>query len=51
MTQIAYAGLFWTELRVSRDLFTDLTAEATIELSYRVYLQPPVEFKIVRTAK
>ena len=26
MTQIAYFGLFWTQFRVSRDLFTDLTA-------------------------
>ena len=31
MTQIAYSGLFWTQFRVSRDLFTDLTAgKATI---------------------
>ena len=27
MTQIAYSGLSWTQFRVSRDLFTDLTAE------------------------
>ena len=26
MTPIAYSGLFWTQFRVSRDLFTDLTA-------------------------
>ena len=31
MTQIAYSGLFWTQFRVSRDLFTDLTAgKATV---------------------
>ena len=31
MTQIAYSGSFWTQFRVSRDLFTDLTAgEATV---------------------
>ena len=31
MTQIAYTGSFWTQFRVSRDLFTDLTAgDATI---------------------
>ena len=29
--QIAYFGLFWTQFRVSRDLFTDLTAgESTV---------------------
>ena len=26
MTQIASSGLFWTQFRVSRDLFTDRTA-------------------------
>ena len=26
MTHIAYSGSFWTQFRVSRDLFTDLTA-------------------------
>ena len=26
MTKIVYFGLFWTQIRVSRDLFTDLTA-------------------------
>ena len=52
MTQIAYSGLFWTQFRVSRDLFTDLTAgEATVELSYRGNLQQPVQFKIVRSEK
>ena len=52
MTQIAYSGLFCTQFRVSRDLFTDLHAgKATVELSYRVYLQQPVESKIVRTEK
>ena len=36
MTQIAYSGLFWTQFRVSRDLFTDLTAgKATV----RTFLQ------------
>ena len=31
MTQIAYSGSFWTQFRVLRDLFTDLTAgEATV---------------------
>ena len=31
MTQIAYSGLFWTQFRVSRDSFTDLTAgKATV---------------------
>ena len=31
MTQIAYSGLFWTQFRVSRDIFTDLTAgKATV---------------------
>ena len=31
MTQIAYSGLFWTQFRVSRDLFTDLHAgKATV---------------------
>ena len=31
MTQIAYAGLFWTQFRVSRDYFTDLTTrKATV---------------------
>ena len=26
MTQMAYSGSFWTQFRVSRDLFTDLNA-------------------------
>ena len=26
MTQNAYSGSFWAQIRVSRDLFTDLTA-------------------------
>ena len=31
MTEIAYSDLFWTQFRVSRDLFTDLTAgKATV---------------------
>ena len=31
MTQVAYSGSFWMQFRVSRDLFTDLTAgEATV---------------------
>ena len=31
MTQIAYSGLSWTQFRVSRDLFADLTAgKATV---------------------
>ena len=29
MTQIAYSGSFWTQLRVSRDVFTDLTTGKT----------------------
>ena len=48
MTQIAYSGLFWTQFRVSRDLFTDLT---TGKATVRTFLQQPVEFKIVRTEK
>ena len=51
MTQIACFGSFWTQFRVSRDLFTDLTtAEATVR-TCRGNLQQPVEFKIVRTEK
>ena len=31
MTQIAYSGSFWTQFRVLRDFFADLTAgEATV---------------------
>ena len=31
MAQIAYSGFFWTQFRVSRDLFTNLTAgKATV---------------------
>ena len=31
LTQIAYSGLFWTQCRVTRDLFTDLTSgKATV---------------------
>ena len=31
MTQIAHSGLFWTQFRMSRDVFTDLTArKATV---------------------
>ena len=52
MTQIAYFGFFWTQFRVSCDLFTDLTTgKARFELSYRVYLLQPVELKIARTEK
>ena len=50
MTPIANSGSFWVQFRVSRDLFNDLTAGGHgFELSYRGYLQQPVEFKIVRT--
>ena len=36
MTQITHFGSFWTQFRVSRDLFTDLTAgRPRFELSYR----------------
>ena len=52
MTQIAYSGSFWTQFRVSLDLFTDLTAvEATVRIFLRSNFQQPVEFKIVRTEK
>ena len=59
MVQIIWSGSFWTQFRVSRDLFTNLTAVcvcvaggggfARFELSHRGNLQQPVEFKIVRT--
>ena len=43
MTHIAYCGSFWTRFRVSRDLFTDLTAgEATVTyltFQYTFYTQ------------
>ena len=52
MKQFAFFGSFWTQFCVSRDLFTNLTAEeATVRTSYRGNLQQPVEFKIVRTEK
>ena len=50
MTQIAYSGLFWAQFRVSRDLFTDLTAGKATVLTFLPRLQP-VGFKIVRTEK
>ena len=50
MAQIAYSGSFWTQFRVSRDLFTDPTAWGQrVELSYRGNWQQPVELNIVRT--
>ena len=46
MTQIAYSGSFWTQFRVSRDLFTDLTAgKATVRNFLQRNLQQPVELK------
>ena len=51
MTQIAYSGLFWTRFRVSRDLFTDLTAGKATVRTFLPILQQPVEFEIVRTDK
>ena len=52
-TQIAYLGSFWTQFRVSRDLFTDLTAGESMvgAFFYRGNLQYLVEFKIVPTEK